>query len=83
MSTKQPTALLWRCEVCSKWSHAVGRPRWHQRWINREDGPPADGAVVISEVEPYGHGYEGHEIVEGGWFVRCGPFEEWRAEKVA
>lgn len=73
---------MWRCATCGKWSHAVVRPRWHQRWINREDGLP-NGATVLSEIEPYGQGYEGYEIVEGGWFVQCGPFVEWRAEKVA
>ena len=70
---------LFRCVQCGKWSHANRRPLWHQRWIDRDDGLP-EGAVVLGEIEPYGGEYTEH--VPGGWFIRCGPFAEWRAMPV-
>ena len=82
MSVHRPSPdALWRCAVCGKWSHAQRKPKDHQRWIDREDGLP-NGAEVVSEVEPYGYGHHSEEANEGGWFVKCGPFDTWIVRRV-
>lgn len=71
---------VYRCTTCGKWSHAKTRPLSHQRFVSGDEIAP-DSAIVIREIPAsFGHG-ESYD--PGGWMVRCGPFETWRAERVA
>lgn len=74
--------MMWRCSACGKWSHAQRKPKHHQRWVSgsTHTEPPV-GATVTQEVEPIYDHLNGFTS-DGGWFVECGPFEEWRAERV-
>jgi len=78
MAVTEPITL-WRCTQCGKWSHAVKRPRRHQRWVPYGEPTPDPATVIRQEPGVYDHmnGFTS----EGGWFVVCGPFEEWLATK--
>jgi hypothetical protein len=76
----QPTIseTLWRCAVCRKWSPAKRKPRGHRRFIRDSDlDRTYEGAERIFPEQTL----EG-VTREGGWMVRCGPFEKWEAWKV-
>ena len=67
---------LWRCAECGKWSHAQRRPPWHSKFVGDD---PSDDAIIVesNEVMELDTGSKYHVF-----WVRCGPFEEWTAEKV-
>ena len=68
---------FWLCTACGKWSTARRRPRHHQRFVG-EDLP--GGAAITAET----HTYEPDTGAPVTYFwVRCGPFEEWIAERAA
>jgi hypothetical protein len=77
MKTTMPYAVLWRCLGCGKWSTAVRCPKEHQRWVP-EDQPRPAGEMIL-EYRSGSSDMEGGAGILGGWMVRCGPFEEWRA----
>lgn len=71
---------LWRCAECGKWSHAQRQPKRHLRFVQNEgQGAPPDNKVheVVEAVYSHVNGTES----DGGWFVYCGPFEAWTAER--
>lgn len=76
---------LWRCVECGRWSHAERRPSSHQRKLRctHEFGfdEPPPGAVVVEELGGIEHDTGAWSL--WGWMLKCGPFEEWRAERVA
>ena len=79
-------ATLYRCTACSKWSHAQRKPKFHQRfhpmytqWGLADDEPPAE--LIISKDDGWTDFISG-EGDDGGWWVRCGPFETWEAVMV-
>lgn len=71
------TIRLWKCTVCGKWSHAAKNPRHHRRFDRNE---PADGSKILEEIPPI-YSPEHGDSSEGGYMVRCGPFEAWTAVK--
>jgi len=66
---------LWRCSACGKWSHAVKRPKNHQRAVFDE---PAEGVEIVNH-EAYFGGGEYSEPSPEVWWIKCGPFDEWAA----
>lgn len=75
---------MWRCTSCGKWSHAVRRPKTHQRFISAGDkAADYESSEPVIRFEPpmSFDGYGGDD--PGGWSVECGPFEEWHAERVS
>jgi hypothetical protein len=74
--------IVYRCQQCGKWSHAARKPKFHQRFVTEDGLNDPDDSVVISYEE--GHtDYASGEGTAGGWFVKCGPFDTYEAEKVA
>lgn len=72
---------MWRCTGCGKWSHARRRPTSHRRWVSgAEHTKPPAGATVVERVEPTYDHLNGFTS-DGGWFVTCGPFERWLAQR--
>jgi hypothetical protein len=71
---------LWRCAECGKWSHAKRDPKRHERFVQQriaEPDPPEDKIVrVVMDQQT-----AVDEFISGGWFVRCGPFEPWVADR--
>ncbi len=70
---------LWRCVECGKWSHAKRDPRKHKRFAGIEPNLPDDASIAETA--------EGREEETGApvtvvW-LWCGPFEEWKAERIA
>lgn len=61
---------LWRCVKCGKWSHAVRRPKGHERGTV----DPKLGEVVTRNESGY---HSGTEEYRDYYFVECGPFEPW------
>lgn len=77
---------IYCCTKCGKWSHAKRKPKFHKRyhrmytqWGMADDEPPAE--LIIEVVEGYVD-YASGEGDDGGWIVRCGPFDTYRAELV-
>lgn len=73
------TTRVWRCAGCGKWSHAVRRPKTHERFIPQEDGGEYVGNWTTKQYVDAEYGYEGDLLQRAGWRVRCGPFESWVA----
>lgn len=85
---------LWRCSRCGKWSHAKRRPLQHEAFLHgtsaagaraggytiRQGGFLPDGEVHTVDG---GINFDGGVDRLVGTQVYCGPFDEWRAEKVA
>lgn len=73
---------LWRCAECGKWSHAKRDPKSHERFVQArfsEPDPPEDKIIrVVEDIQIAVDDFD-----PGGWFVRCGPFEPWVAEREA
>lgn len=73
---------MWRCPTCGKWSHAKRKPSRHKMWLSATDySEPPLGMEVVREVPPEYDHLNGFTS-DGGWYVRCAPWEEWWAEKV-
>ncbi len=68
------TEIMYKCDTCGKWSHALRNPKRHQRFVREE---PLDLSTVIEE-RPSSYGYEGYND-DGGWMVWCGPFTTYHA----
>lgn len=80
MSTEQPTVRLWRCAGCDKWSHAKRKPRKHVRIVVDQPADECPGWDWQHCCAPHPCGAATPQISHE---EECGPFEEWRAEKVA
>ena len=73
-----PFITLYRCAECGKWSHAQRKPKFHKRFTSEW---PEQDAVILEEIYPQ-NDYEGGGD-DGGWILKCGPFDTYRAYKEA
>lgn len=76
--------VIYRCSVCGRWSHAKKRPASHKRTIQRTDDvqEPPEGLEAIEEVPGWVSG-DGEHSDDGGWIVKCGPFDIYEAKRIA
>lgn len=63
--------LAYKCTTCGKWAHAKRKPKYHQRYTGEE---PLDSETII-EYDP------GDPTTDGGWIVRCGPFDTYEMRR--
>lgn len=73
------TVTMWRCVECGKWSHAKKQPKFHERGMY-DDGSISEDDPKINRRETYGGDLS--DGSEDYLFLKCGPFEEWTAQKV-
>lgn len=72
------SVTLWRCQACGKWSHAQRKPKHHQRPVMDE---PEDDSTVIRYEAGYSDPHYGDSA--DVWWVKCGPFAAWIAQRAA
>ena len=71
------TEVMWRCTKCGTWSHAKRMPRYHQRFV--QDAPDDESLIIDYDHDEYDH--MNGQTREGGYWIKCGPFERWLAVK--
>lgn len=75
MSDTTAPVRLWRCASCGKWSHAVRRPRRHERWVR----PGDEGYDEALNERRSADGWMDPNMPDAHP-VSCGPFEAWIAQ---